>query len=66
MPRMDGFVLTETIRSSKQFRELPVILMTARDNDNDKAHGLRVGANAYLFKSAFDQRELLATISQIL
>jgi len=66
MPRMDGFSLTETIRSSRRFRELPVILMTARDNDADRAHGLKVGANAYLFKSAFDQRELLATIGQIL
>jgi two-component system chemotaxis sensor kinase CheA len=66
MPRMDGFSLTETIRRSTQFRELPVILMTARDNDADKAQGLKVGANAYLFKSAFDQRELLATIGQIL
>jgi two-component system, chemotaxis family, sensor kinase CheA len=66
MPRMDGFSLTETIRGSKQFRELPVILMTARDSDADKAQGLKVGANAYLFKSAFDQRELLATIGQIL
>ena len=66
MPRMDGFALTETIRNSRQFRELPVILMTARDNDTDKAHGLKVGANAYLCKSAFDQRELLATIGQIL
>jgi two-component system chemotaxis sensor kinase CheA len=66
MPRMDGFALTETIRNSRQFRELPVILMTARDNDADKAHGLKVGANAYLCKSAFDQRELLATIGQIL
>jgi two-component system chemotaxis sensor kinase CheA len=66
MPRMDGFVLTETIRASKQFRDLPVILMTARDNDKDKAHGLKAGANAYLCKSAFDQRELLATIAQIL
>jgi two-component system chemotaxis sensor kinase CheA len=66
MPRMDGFALTETIRRSNQFRELPVILMTARDNEADRAQGLKVGANAYLFKSAFDQRELLATIGQIL
>lgn len=66
MPRMDGFSLTETIRRSTQFRELPVILMTARDDDSDKAQGLKVGANAYLFKCAFDQRELLATIGQIL
>jgi len=66
MPRMDGFALTETVRASPQSRDLPVILMTSRESEADKAHGLRVGANAYLLKSAFDQRALLSTIEQIL
>ena len=66
MPIMDGFSLTETIRSSMQFHDLPVVLMTALETEEDKARGLRAGANAYLTKSAFDQRDLLATIQQIL
>jgi two-component system chemotaxis sensor kinase CheA len=66
MPRMDGFSLTETIRASRQFRDLPVVLVTAKESEADKARGLAVGANAYRLKSAFDQTDLLATIERIL
>jgi two-component system chemotaxis sensor kinase CheA len=63
---MDGFSLTETIRASRQFRDLPVVLVTAMESEADKARGLAVGANAYRMKSAFDQTDLLATIERIL
>ncbi len=66
MPRMDGFKLAEAIRSSPRFAYLPVVLVTARETDEDKARGIQVGANAFLIKSAFDQRNLLETISQLL
>jgi len=66
MPRMDGFALTETVRGSPHLRDLPVILMTSRESEADKARGLHAGANAYLVKSAFDQRVLLSTIEQLL
>jgi two-component system chemotaxis sensor kinase CheA len=66
MPRMDGFMLTEAIRASRQFRDLPVVLVTAMETEADKARGLAVGANAYRVKSAFDQTDLLATIERIL
>ena len=66
MPRMDGFELCEAIRGSRRFRELPVVLVTARESDRDKARGLEVGANAYLPKSTFDQRQLLETITLLL
>ena len=66
MPRMDGFELCEAIRRSPRFRELPIVLLTALESDADKARGLEVGADAYLLKSAFDQRKLLETIGQLL
>ena len=66
MPRMDGFALTETIRGARQFAQLPVILVTARHSDEDKARGVGAGANGYVIKSAFDQRVLLETIGQLL
>jgi two-component system chemotaxis sensor kinase CheA len=66
MPQMDGITLTRTIRSSQRWRELPVILISALEADDDKARGLRAGATAYLLKSAFDQRELLSVVEQIL
>jgi two-component system chemotaxis sensor kinase CheA len=66
MPTMDGFALTEAIRSSPRFRGLPVVLVTALASDADKARGLSVGANAYLVKSTFDQANLLETVAQLL
>ena len=66
MPRMDGFGLTEAVRGSPRFRELPVVLVTARESEADQARGVAVGADAYLGKSAFDQKNLLETIAQLL
>jgi len=66
MPRMDGFALTQAIRSSGHAADLPVVLVTARSSDEDKARGMDVGANAYLVKSTFDQNALLDTIAQLL
>jgi two-component system, chemotaxis family, sensor kinase CheA len=66
MPRMDGFELTESIRRRGRSRDLPVILISARSSDRDKARGAEVGANAYIVKSAFDQKELLETLAQLL
>jgi two-component system chemotaxis sensor kinase CheA len=66
MPGIDGFALTAAVRASARFRDLPVILVTSRETAEDKARGLDAGADAYIVKSAFDQRELLETIAQLL
>jgi two-component system chemotaxis sensor kinase CheA len=62
---MNGFELTQTIRGSARHGEIPVILLTALETDRDKARGLSAGANAYILKSAFDQRDLLAAIREM-
>jgi two-component system chemotaxis sensor kinase CheA len=66
MPRMDGFALCEAVRASKRLRDLPIVLVTALESERDRARGLEVGADAYLTKGAFDQRQLLDTIAQLL
>jgi two-component system, chemotaxis family, sensor kinase CheA len=66
MPHMNGFLLTEAIRGSKRFKNLPVILVTGQESEEDKVRGMEAGANAYLLKSAFDQKALLETIGQLL
>jgi two-component system chemotaxis sensor kinase CheA len=66
MPLMDGFALTEAVRASQRFAQLPIVLVTAREAEKDKARGAEVGADAYLVKSAFDQKNLLETIAQLL
>lgn len=66
MPRMDGFSLLATIRNDARLSRLPVVLMTSRAAPEDVRRGLELGADAYVTKQKFDQRELLATIGQLL
>lgn len=66
MPEMDGFALVEAIRASQRLRDLPIILVTARESDADRQRGLEAGADAYITKSAFRQEALLEAIGELL
>ncbi len=66
MPRMDGFGLLQAIKADAALSSLPVILMTSRSDPEDVRRGLDLGAEAYITKQKFDQRELLATIGRVL
>jgi two-component system chemotaxis sensor kinase CheA len=65
MPRMDGFDLTTRIRGDRKLSELPVVLVTALETREDKERGLRVGANAYVLKSGFNQADLLDIVRRL-
>ena len=65
MPHLDGLGLLEAVRGSPRYRELPFILVTGRESEEDRTRGLRLGASAYLVKSGFDQTLLLDTIAQL-
>jgi two-component system chemotaxis sensor kinase CheA len=66
MPEMDGYELTRRIRAAPAHRELPVVIVTSLDAERDMARGLEAGADAYIRKSSFDQRELLSVIEQFI
>ena len=65
MPRMNGFALVEAVRTSSSLRELPIILVTARESEIDRQRGLESGADAYIVKSSFRQEELLEAIGAL-
>ena len=66
MPHMDGYELTRRIRASADYRDLPIVIVTSMDTERDVARGLEAGADAYIKKSSFDQRELLSVIGQFI
>lgn len=66
MPKMDGFTLTETLRNDRQYSNVPIIIVTSREKEEDKKRGIRVGANAYIVKGAFDQSNLLDTVRSLI
>jgi two-component system chemotaxis sensor kinase CheA len=65
MPEMDGLELTRRIRAESASQHLPVILVTSLGSDADLAAGADAGADAYIVKGRFDQRELLAAVKRL-
>ncbi len=66
MPRLDGFSLTERLRADDRYHLTPIIIVTSREKDEDKKRGIRVGANAYIVKGAFDQSNLIETVRSLI
>ncbi|GLT21154.1 hypothetical protein GCM10007933_06060 [Zoogloea oryzae] len=50
MPEMDGYEVIQRLRASPVTRDIPVIFVTARVNDEDEQHGLSLGAADYITK----------------
>jgi DNA-binding response OmpR family regulator len=62
LPDMDGIEICRRIRKSS---DVPILMLTARDEDVDKIIGLEVGADDYLTKP-FNPRELVARVKSVL
>ena len=65
LPDISGLDFARQLRREDATRELPVILLTARDGENDKIRGLEVGSDDYITKP-FSPRELIARIKAVL
>ncbi|MEM9885087.1 MAG: ATP-binding protein [Bacteroidota bacterium] len=65
MPRKNGYEVCETLKQHPMTAHIPIILLTARANQEDRLKGLALSADAYLAKP-FDKEELLLTIHNLL
>jgi DNA-binding response OmpR family regulator len=62
LPRLDGFEVCRSLRSESM---VPILMLTAKDNEVDKVVGLEIGADDYMTKP-FSMRELLARVKAML
>jgi len=62
MPELDGF---ETLRMLREFSNVPVIMLTAKGEEDDKVYGLELGADDYVTKP-FGSRELSSRVRAVL
>ena len=62
MPKLNGF---EALREIRKSSDVPVIMLTAREDEVDKVLGLELGADDYVVKP-FSMRELLARVKAVL
>jgi len=65
MPNMDGYEVTEAIRSDYPEQYIPIILVSALEDPQERMKGIQVGANDFISKP-FDKGELLARIESLL
>ena len=65
MPIMDGIELTKQLKSDKSFWQLPIILLTAKNKEEDKTEAYAIGADAYITKP-FKFEELEVRINALL
>ena len=65
MPYRDGYSVLRAIRRDEKFHDLPVLLLSMRDREEDIVRGLEEGADDYVIKP-FNARELMARIRKIL
>ena len=65
MPIMDGIELTKQLKANKSFWQLPIILLSAKNKEEDKTEAYAVGADAYITKP-FKFEELEVRINALL
>ena len=65
MPGIDGLEFARRFRRLPRHRDIPIILVTTKDQDTDRVWGLRQGAKAYVTKP-IDEAEVTRTINEYL
>ena len=65
MPMMDGYELVKYVKNSSDYCHLPIILLTAKTQENDKEKGLSIGADLYMTKP-FKVKELQLRIDNLI
>jgi len=66
MPRMDGIGLVSLIKADPSRKDVPVVIVSYKDREEDRLRGLDAGANRYLTKSSFHDETFLNTIIDLI
>ncbi len=63
MPKKNGFQVCRDIKSNDQYKKIPVIMVTSKDQESDKFWGMKQGADEYLTKP-FKPEDLLKAVKK--
>jgi two-component system sensor histidine kinase and response regulator WspE len=66
MPRMSGLQLVQAVRVDDRLKNLPVVIVSYKERDEDRVRGLEVGANAYLTKSSFHDNRFVQSVADLI
>lgn len=66
MPRMDGIELVNMVRKDLRLKNLPIMIVSYKDREEDRRRGLDAGADYYLTKSSFHDESLLQAVGDLI
>lgn len=66
MPRMNGFELVTLIRKNEKTHDIPIIIVSYKDREEDKLKGMEAGANYYLTKSSFHDDTFIEAVHDLI
>jgi DNA-binding response OmpR family regulator len=65
MPKINGFEVCRRVREKPEWRDLKIVMLTAKGRDVEVAKGLALGADTYIIKP-FSTKELMAEVNRML
>jgi len=65
LPKMDGYKVARLLKFDEKYRNIPIVMLTARSQQNDRETGLTVGSDAYVTKP-YKPQEMLDIIAKLL
>jgi two-component system sensor histidine kinase and response regulator WspE len=66
MPRMNGLELVRALRANADLKDVPVIIVSYKDREEDRMRGLEVGANHYLTKGSFHDNTFVQAVVDLI
>jgi two-component system sensor histidine kinase and response regulator WspE len=66
MPRMSGLQLVSAVRNDEKLRNMPVVIVSYKEREEDRLKGLEVGANCYLTKSSFHDNRFIEAVEGLI
>ena len=65
MPKINGFKISRLLKYDAKYKNIPIIMLTARSQDSDKQIGEETGADVYITKP-FDLDDVVSTVAKLL
>ena len=65
MPKINGFKISRLLKFDAKYKDIPIIMLTARIQDSDRQIGEETGADVYITKP-FDLDEVLSTVAKLI
>jgi two-component system sensor histidine kinase and response regulator WspE len=66
MPRMNGLDLTRTLKADVKYQHIPIVIVSYKDREEDRRRGLEAGADRYIGKGQFENRQFLEVIKSLI